>query len=445
MIKLNSISLSLLLFLAAFVFAGCIQSVPTPATPIATAVPSSESESEISSIKSQLEEAQEELASYKLREQNWEYWESIRALLHRVLMRVAEVRELSAPESVGFRVVTADWAKQKWGEDYVKNDFKKVNIDERIFKGLFLLPDAVSLGDLYAEWPRAYLAAALQGKLYLIQENFGQLSGQDAQKTLAHEVVHFLQGKHFETPEQATYDAQKAWSVLIEGDAGFSGTRYQEEIARLEPIPEIGKLSNISPGSAPERERPPALTKLLYFPYTYGESFVSQLYREGGWQRVNEAYRQPPMTTEQVMHPEKYVTGEAPANIDALSVNLTGWQEERVDRLGEYFTKVMLEAWLSEPEAARAAQGWGGDRLTYYEWREDYLFTWQTAWDSNQDAAEFYQVFLRMLEKAGGAQIGANLWLCRGEYLWVKKTDGQGVLIVASKERSMVDAITGRF
>ena len=48
---------------------------------------------------------------------------------------------------------------------------------------------------------------------------------------------------------------------------------------------------------------------------------------------------------------------------------------------------------------------------------------------------------MRMLEKVGATQTGANLWLGQSEYIWVKKTDDQGVLILASKERSMVDTV----
>lgn len=279
--------LSLLLVLGSFVFCSCVQPAPTPSTPT-TPVPSAELEHEIDLLKSQLEEAREELASYKLREQNWEYWENVRALLRRTLRGVSETRELSAPEQVGFRVVTADWAKEKWGEEYVRENYKKIEIDERIFKGLFILPDAVSLADIYAEWPRSYLLVKLEDKVYFVQENFGKLNGEEARKALAHEVVHLLQGKYFETPDLPTYDEDKAWSALIEGDADFSRTKYLEEIAQIEPVPEIGKLPDSSLGSAPGLERPQALARLLYFPYGYGESFVSALYQRGGWQFLQQ-------------------------------------------------------------------------------------------------------------------------------------------------------------
>ena len=36
-----------------------------------------------------------------------------------------------------------------------------------------------------------------------------------------------------------------------------------------------------------------------------------------------------------------------------------------------------------------AAAGWGGDRVNMYENGDQWLIDWQTAWDSDVDAAEF--------------------------------------------------------
>ncbi len=184
---------------------------------------------------------------------------------------------------------------------------------------------------------------------------------------------------------------------------------------------------------------PAALTRLFHFPYDYGEAFVSALYETGGWQAVNNAYRDPPATTEQVIHPEKYLIKEKPSGVEALPLSIPGWQKERTDRLGEHFIRVMLQTWLSEPEAARAARGWGDDSLTYYEFQDDYLFAWQIAWDSEEDAVQFHDAFLRMLKELGAKEAGANLWLAQGKYLWTAM-DSQLVLVVGSEDRAMMDS-----
>ncbi len=417
--------------------AGCVGPSSSPVTPPKATTPS-ESE-EVVSLKSQLRESQEELASYRLREQNWEYWESIRTLQEKTLAGVSKVRELAAPEQVGLRVVMAEWAQENWGKNYVRDNRKKTEIDERIFKSLFILPGTTSLANLYIEWPRSYLLATEGDKIYFVQENLVKIGAEDARKALAHEAVHILQGE-FQPLERATYDEDKAWSALIEGDADFSASKYIEKASQTELLPTIDKPPGISSSQIPETPRPQALDRLLYFPYQYGKAFASLLYQKGGWQKLNEAYQTPPSTTEQVMHPEKYLINEGPKNIKAPTLNIPGWEERRSDRFGEYFIKVTLETKLTEPEASRAAQGWGGDRLTYYEGQEDFLFVWQTVWDSNEDAVEFSEAFLEMLQRSDAGKLGQGSWLAQGKHFRVELS-GRFVLIVVSPSRQMIDLV----
>jgi len=52
-----------------------------------------------------------------------------------------------------------------------------------------------------------------------------------------------LQGKSFQNPQTATYDEEKAWAALTEGDADFTSSRYLGEIGQKEPAPQLPKLS----------------------------------------------------------------------------------------------------------------------------------------------------------------------------------------------------------
>ncbi len=380
--------------------------------------------------------SQEKPISHDLREQNPEYWQKVGTLLHKTLVGVSQVRQLSPPKQVQFRVVTADWAEERWGREYVKQNLRKIEINDRIWKSLFVLPQEFSLARLYAKWPRSYLMAKSEGKIYFVLENLGRLDGREMRKTMAHEVVHLLQGKHFKTVQRPTYDGDKAWSALVEGDADFTRTKYLEEIAQ-EPAPEIEPLPSALQTTPPSPQMPPAVARLFYFPYKYGEAFVSALYRKGGWQEVNQAYAHPPESTEQIIDPQKYFAGEGPSRIKPLPLNIPNWRRRRSDRLGEYFIRVMLRAKLTELKAAAAAQGWGGDSLTYYESPKSYLFTWQTLWDSNDDAAQFYEAFLKMLQGNDGRLESDDLWLAHGEYFWVKRRD-HGILLIVSKDREMM-------
>jgi hypothetical protein len=140
---------------------------------------------------------------------------------------------------------------------------------------------------------------------------------------------------------------------------------------------------------------PPILRDQLLFPYTRGLAFVEGVRATGGWAAVDMAYARPPDSTEQIMHPDKYVAHEAPTRIDIpadLAAGLgAGWRVDMQDTLGEFG----LMEWLlrgggvSDEVATAAAAGWGGDRLVLVSMGSKYGIAVQTTWDSTADAAEF--------------------------------------------------------
>src|SRR5207248_1845820 len=69
-----------------------------------------------------------------------------------------------------------------------------------------------------------------------------------------------------------------------------------------------------------------ALTEsAAYFPYQEGAAFVTQLYQNGGWNTVDAAFKNPPRSTEQVLHPAHYFSGDAPKRIQLPALRLNGW------------------------------------------------------------------------------------------------------------------------
>jgi hypothetical protein len=115
---------------------------------------------------------------------------------------------------------------------------------------------------------------------------------------------------------------------------------------------------------------------------------------------VNDAYDALPQSTEQILHPEKYLANEQPIELAAVALTETlgaDWQIIADDVLGEWHTDLLLSANVDDQqripaEAARsAARGWGGDRLqAYYNAKtSETLLTVAWTWDSVADAREF--------------------------------------------------------
>ncbi len=230
---------------------------------------------------------------------------------------------------------------------------------------------------------------------------------------VAHEVGHSLQYQNFAMPDLERIDQEDtllAVRAVIEGDAMLAMLAYvadshavplRRSLALIQRQTEPGRLEDYArrTGSSPVLlGAPPLLRERLVFPYLGGVAFMGAIYRAGGFALVDRVYQALPATTEQVLHPEKYLTGEAaiPVTVPTLP---RGYQALASGRLGELQTRAVLAQCLPRDTAARAAAGWGGDAFSVGRAPGDRLaIEWATVWDSEADAEEFEQAlggFLR--------------------------------------------------
>jgi hypothetical protein len=140
------------------------------------------------------------------------------------------------------------------------------------------------------------------------------------------------------------------------------------------------------------------MVSLLEFPYLSGAEFVGQLYASGGWDAVNAAYRDPPSSSEQVLHPAKYISGEAPVPVGAIDLWAAvgaDWAHASDTTLGEAWIETWLEGIGVDPKlASMAAAGWGGDHLTVAEATDgSWALGWRIAWDAPVEAMEFEDAY----------------------------------------------------
>lgn len=218
--------------------------------------------------------------------------------------------------------------------------------------------------------------------------------------TLSHELVHALQDQHFDLGGRLTYrpgeaDVLAATSSFAEGDAtaamfaGPDGTAspLSADTLRL-------SMSMAVAFSATGLSTPPVLQASLVAPYVDGYRFVSALRERGGWAEVNRVWRDPPRSTEQVLHLEKYDAHEAPLVVapPGFAALGPGWRLLDSDVSGEQALRLALEQWFSPPEAVRAAAGWGGDRYALVgrdvEGGREIALAWHVRFDDAKEAIE---------------------------------------------------------
>jgi hypothetical protein len=226
----------------------------------------------------------------------------------------------------------------------------------------------------------------------------------EAKITYAHEYTHALQDAAFtlktlETDAVGEDDRSLARTALIEGDA--TQTMFLWALAgNLDP----GELAQLGNQPAPDTgDTPTWMVDLLEFPYTLGLQWVGQIYQDGGFKAVDAAFTDPPGSTEQVIHYDKWVAREKPiaVSIPDLAPALgTGWKRVASSPQGEAMLRVMLQFFdVSKADAEQAAAGWGGDRVAVYSGPNGaFSLTWRLAWDSAADATEFADAYAKVAD-----------------------------------------------
>ncbi len=346
---------------------------------------------------------------------------------------VGKVRGLHAKSPIKRGVKTREELKTaldaKIAEEVIDEE---IALEAALYVRLGLMPAGTDLRaillDVLTEQIAGYYDEAT-AELYLVEG----MSGEMATITMAHELFHAIQDQHFSLatlrpPKDATNsDMSIARTALIEGDASLVMTDYTiatQEGAFFE-LPKGGSIADlpmamrmiesqmsfqpIQPDSA--LSRAPRIVQIsLHFPYLAGLRFVAHIKRGRTWQDLNAVYKNPPASSEHILHPERYLNGDMPEAVDfdisALQDAGKTWTLGHTDVLGELGFKLLFEEHLGEGQpASEAAAGWGGDRVWLLTNKGQNIALSLSRWDTTEDAVEAQQALHRVLvERHGGGR-----------------------------------------
>jgi hypothetical protein len=219
---------------------------------------------------------------------------------------------------------------------------------------------------------------------------------------VAHELTHALQDQHYGLPTTtppitaAHGDRSIARRALVEGDASLVSVAYLLP-APLDPgtVQRFTEQVAVIPEELQARHPnvPEIIRAALAFQYNTGSVFASAAYLRGGWPAVDAAHRDPPTSSEQVLHPEKYFeTRDRPVTVTlggTEALERQGFTLALEDTLGELDVRVLVGRGGDAVRAADAAAGRGGDRLRAFVRGDEVAFVWLTTWDTTGDARQF--------------------------------------------------------
>ncbi len=323
-----------------------------------------------------------------------------------------------------------------FAEEFQK-DQESISKQKELLSLLNLVPDDLELQktyvNLYSEQVAGFYHTETD-KLYVVGSS--SEFGPEEKITYAHEYVHALQQQHFdiralgETAE-GNAEASAALRALIEGDATVVELQYM--FLSL-PTVDLQELLQSDDSTSVFEQAPYVLRMQLLYPYIAGLSFVSALLQSGQRDAINEAYKDPPVSTEQILHPQKYFDKEVPIEVsmpDLPTALGEGWTNLDSDILGEFFLRTYLETGLdNDEEATEAGAGWGGDAYVIMKGPNDeQILVLLIVWDTKEDAQEFYEVALEPLEGSKNERFAG--------------IDGDMTVLVVAPTAELIEAVLG--
>ena len=265
---------------------------------------------------------------------------------------------------------------------------------------LGLIDPGVDLFELYTALYSEQVAGYYDGELEELVVPAGTELSALQKVTLVHELTHALTDQHFgfddrieQLDAEDRFDELSALQAVIEGDASFTELLYVTELPLADQLAIV--TDALEQDTSVLDQTPRFIQDLLVFPYLEGSEFIQTLWSsETGFDLVNDAYLEPPTTTENIYHPETYRRGEGIEEVELPDISLPDYTVDEEAVWGEVSFRVMFDQGLATETAERAAFGWGGDRYRVLWDGEQVIYLLVYVGDTPGDAAEMYEALV---------------------------------------------------
>jgi hypothetical protein len=175
-------------------------------------------------------------------------------------------------------------------------------------------------------------------------------------------------------------------------------------------LPDIGRLAKSemlgeSESSPLLAKAPPFIRDELLFPYLSGVVFTQKILQaNAGWADFRKVFASPPVSTQQILHPELYLKGVTPEKVtlpDVAQMLPRDWKKLDENLMGEFGLLEVLKQTLGEERAASLAALWAGDRYMILENQKskELLLVFRLRLTGEMQAARFFGTYSEGLEK----------------------------------------------
>ena len=230
---------------------------------------------------------------------------------------------------------------------------------------------------------------------------------------LAHELSHAIADQNYNLAKfirqgRKNDDGATARLAIMEGQATWLMSEY---LARklgqsLKDSPSLVRMMSAltdSSGQFPVFDNAPLyLRQTLIFPYTKGMLFQQAVIQRDGAEGFGEVFRKPALSTQQILHPEKYFASAEPVTPALPDPKLPrGFKSVVGGSLGELDHEVLLEQYAGKADAEEIGPHWKGSA---FELREDkksaqVVLLYASQWDQPEIARRYFEAYRRVLSK----------------------------------------------
>ena len=321
-------------------------------------------------------------------------------------------------KSIRTREEIRQYVLKDFEEDKEKDERKA---DELMSKKLGLIPESLDWEPFLLDLLTEQIAGLYDPKTreFYIAD---WIEPADQREVMAHELTHALQDEHFSIEKWADSakpndDAEFARHAVLEGSA-FAATmdwQYRDRGVSVQKMPDLEKLLDpdlMTGGQKDSKfdQAPPFIRDVLLFPYLSGAIFTQKLLQQyDGWTGFYRVFDHPPVSTQQILHPDLYFRGVTPVKVELPALSpaaASRWKKMESSVGGEFLLLEWLKQFCGLARAKELAAAWTGDEYAIYAEAKPpadrktprSLFLWRVATDGDADAARLFGGMSQALE-----------------------------------------------
>ncbi|MGB7023482.1 MAG: hypothetical protein WBD73_06760 [Candidatus Acidiferrales bacterium] len=334
-----------------------------------------------------------------------------------VLQVMSKILDLPVKSSLKKSIRTKAEIRQYLTEQQKKDESpQKRYADQRTLEAFGLIPKGFPLDSFLLDVLTDQVAGLYdpEKKEFFIADWIDPV---EQKPVMAHELTHALDDQYFHLEKwqkavRENDDSSLARDAVVEGSAVAAMMDYSLDgmHTSVRDVPDIAPF--IESGVASEMDKDPNLAKApqfirdeLLFPYLEGAEFTQQVLKAtSGWPDFKKVFENPPVSTQQILHPTLYLQDVKPITIalpDLKSAIPHGWNKLDENVVGEFALGEVLKQFIDASRAEHFARMWHGDRYALFENKgtQQTILVVLLALDNEKDAESFFGAYSEAFEQ----------------------------------------------